>query len=87
MAAAVYACPKPQTLTTLERRLWKSWISICLTTLIMCGYDFDICCFKARLLQQRDTEASFVYIMTSKRRAIYVVHFESTVSGVCRVST
>ena len=37
----------------------------------MCGYDFDICCFKARLLQQRDTDASFVYIMTSKPRAIY----------------
>jgi len=33
MAAAVYASPEPQTLMALERRLWKSWRSICLTTL------------------------------------------------------
>jgi len=31
MAATVYASPEPQTLTALERRLWKSWRSISLT--------------------------------------------------------
>jgi len=32
MTAAVYASPEPPTLTTLKRRLWKSWRSICFTS-------------------------------------------------------
>jgi len=32
VAAAVYASSEPQTLTALERRLWKPWRSISLTT-------------------------------------------------------
>jgi len=32
VAAAVYASPEAQTLTAVERRLWKSWRSISLTT-------------------------------------------------------